>query len=81
MQRLLLILPALLAWLAITWFAGIRAGLLLLLGLSFGAALSSARFGFATGWRKLVTERDPWGMAGQMLLLSLSALLAFPLLV
>lgn len=81
MQRLLLILPALLAWLAITWFAGIRAGLLLLLGLGFGAALSSARFGFATGWRKLVTERDPWGMAGQMLLLSLCALLAFPLLV
>ena len=63
-----------------TWFAGIRAGLLLLLGLGFGAALSAARFGFATGWRTLLQDRDPWGMTGQMVLLSLCALLAFPLL-
>jgi uncharacterized membrane protein YedE/YeeE len=80
MQRLLLILPALLAWIAMTWFAGIRTGLLLLLGLGFGAALSAARFGFATGWRTLLQDRDPWGMTGQMVLLSLCALLAFPLL-
>ncbi len=80
MQRLLLILPALFAWMAMTWFAGIRTGLLLLLGLGFGAALSAARFGFATGWRTLLQDRDPWGMTGQMVLLSLCALLAFPLL-
>jgi uncharacterized membrane protein YedE/YeeE len=80
MQRLLLILPAFFAWMAITWFAGIRAGLLLLLGLGFGAALSAARFGFATGWRTLLQDRNPWGMTGQMVLLALSALLAFPLL-
>jgi uncharacterized membrane protein YedE/YeeE len=80
MQRLLLILPALFAWIAITWLAGIRTGLLLLLGLGFGAALSGARFGFATGWRTLIQDRDPWGMTGQMVLLALCALLAFPLL-
>ena len=80
MRRLLLILPAVLGWLAITWFAGIRSGLLLLLGLGFGAALSGARFGFTTGWRNLITQRDPWGMVGQMVLVALCALLAFPLL-
>jgi uncharacterized membrane protein YedE/YeeE len=80
MRRLLLILPAVLGWLAITWFAGIRPGLLLLLGFGFGAALSGARFGFTTGWRNLITQRDPWGMVGQMVLVALCALLAFPLL-
>ncbi len=80
MHRLLLVLPALIGWLAITWFAGLRAGFLFVLGLGFGAALSGARFGFTTGWRTLIHDRDPWGMIGQMVLLGLCALLAFPLL-
>jgi uncharacterized protein len=50
-----------------------------LLGLGFGAALSAARFGFTTGWRNLIVRQDPWGMIGQMALLALCALLAFPL--
>lgn len=80
MSRLILIVPAIAGVLAITWFAGLRAGLLLLLGLGFGAALSAARFGFTTGWRNLLVSRDPWGMIGQMVLLALCAILAFPLL-
>lgn len=80
MGRLILLLPAIAGVLAITWFAGLRAGLLLLLGLGFGAALSGARFGFTTGWRNLLISRDPWGMIGQMVLMALCALLAFPLL-
>ncbi len=81
MYRLTLVLPALAGLSAITWFAGLRAGLLLLLGLGFGAALSAARFGFTTGWRNLMVHQDPWGMIGQMALLALCALLSFPLLV
>jgi uncharacterized membrane protein YedE/YeeE len=80
MRRTALILPAVIALLAITHYAGIRAGFLLLLGLGFGAALSGARFGFTTGWRDLLTRKDPWGMVGQMVLMALCALLAFPLL-
>lgn len=80
MHRLLLITPALLGWLAVTWEAGLRAGFLLLLGLGFGAALSGSRFGFTTGWRTLMSDKDPWGMIGQMLLMAVCAMLAFPLL-
>jgi len=80
MHRIYLLLPALAGILAVTWFAGLRAGFLLLLGLGFGAALSAARFGFTTGWRDLLHHKDPWGMTGQMVLMALCALLAFPLL-
>lgn len=81
MFRLALILPAVIGWLGVTWLAGLRAGFLILLGLGFGAALSAARFGFTTGWRNLIINRDPWGMIGQMVLLALCAVLSFPLLV
>jgi uncharacterized protein len=80
MLRLTLISPAVLGVLAITWIAGLRAGFLLLLGLGFGAALSASRFGFTTGWRNLMVHKDPWGMIGQMVMMVLCALLAFPLL-
>jgi hypothetical protein len=80
MFRIALISPALLGWFAVTWIAGLRAGFLLLLGLGFGAALSASRFGFTTGWRNLMVNKDPWGMIGQMVLMALCALLAFPLL-
>lgn len=80
MNRLLLSLPALAGVLAVTWYAGLRAGFLLLLGLGFGAALSGAKFGFTTGWRNLIVQKDPWGMVAQMVLLGLCSLLAFPLL-
>ncbi len=80
MNRLLLSLPAIAGVLAVTWFAGLRSGFLLLLGLGFGAALSGAKFGFTTGWRNLIVQKDPWGMVAQMVLLGLCSLLAFPLL-
>ncbi len=80
MHRVFLLLPPLVGWAVLTWIAGWRAGFLLLLGLGFGAALSAARFGFTTGWRNLLVSRDPWGMIGQMVLMALCAVLAFPLL-
>ena len=36
----------------------------------------SARFGFTTGWRRLVEARDPQGVVGQLLLLGLAATLS-----
>jgi uncharacterized protein len=58
----------------------VRQAVLFLVGIGLGATLAAARFGFTTGWRQLVTERDPSGAAGQLLLLGLAALLAMPLL-
>ena len=45
-----------------------------------GAALAGARFGFTSGWRQLVEDRDPRGVTRQVLLLGLGALLAIPLM-
>lgn len=58
----------------------VRQAVLFLVGIGLGATLAATRFGFTTGWRQLVTERDPSGAAGQLLLLALAALLAMPLL-
>jgi hypothetical protein len=58
----------------------IRQAFLFLIGMGLGAALSSARFGFTTGWRDLVERRDPRGFAAQMLLLGLATGVALPLL-
>lgn len=58
----------------------VRQAVLFLVGIGLGATLAAARFGFTTGWRQLVSERDPSGAAGQLILLALAALLAMPLL-
>lgn len=58
----------------------VRQAVLFLVGIGLGATLAAARFGFTSGWRHLVTERDPSGAAGQLLLLALAAMLAMPLL-
>ncbi len=58
----------------------VRQAVLFLVGIGLGATLAAARFGFTNGWRQLVTQRDPSGAAGQLLLLALAALLAMPLL-
>lgn len=60
--------------------AGLRQGLLALLGIGFGAVLQGARFGFTTGWRNYIEHRDPRGLWAQMLLLVLAAALTLPLL-
>jgi uncharacterized membrane protein YedE/YeeE len=64
----------------LVWSVSVRQAVLFLVGIGFGAALAGARFGFTTGWRQLVEQRDPRGVYGQLLLLAVAALLAMPLL-
>lgn len=79
-SRVLLIGGGLAGVLAVTLAAGIRQGLLALLGIGFGAVLQGARFGFTTGWRDFIERRDPQGLWAQMLLMALAAALTLPLL-
>jgi len=58
----------------------VRQAVLLLVGFGMGAALAGARFGFTTGWRQLVEDRNPQGVTGQILLLGLASAAAIPLL-
>jgi uncharacterized membrane protein YedE/YeeE len=58
----------------------VRQGVLMLVGTGMGAALAGARFGFTTGWRQLIEQKDPRGVTGQVLLLALASLAALPLL-
>lgn len=64
----------------LVWSISTRQALLFLVGIGMGAALAGARFGFTTGWRQLIEDRDPRGVTGQALLLALGALLAMPLM-
>ena len=58
----------------------VRQAALLLVGVGMGLALAGARFGFTTGWRQLIEQKDPRGATGQVLLLALASLAALPLL-
>ncbi len=58
----------------------VRQAVLLLVGVGMGAALAGTRFGFTTGWRQLIENKNPQGVTGQVLLLALASLAAFPLL-
>lgn len=78
--RLLFVLGGLAGVFAVMLAAGVRQGLLALLGIGFGAVLQGARFGFTTGWRDYIERRDPQGLWAQMLLLGLAAALTLPLL-
>ena len=69
---------ALFGWLL--WSVSARQALLLLVGVGLGWALAAARFGFTTGWRHLVENRDPSGVYGQIILLAALSLLSMPLL-
>jgi hypothetical protein len=64
----------------LAWSVSVRQAVLFLVGIGMGAALAGARFGFTTGWRQLVEQRDPRGVFGQLLLLALAAAFAMPLL-
>jgi uncharacterized protein len=75
---LTVVLAAFFAFLLMTTYA--RQAVLFLVGIGLGATLAATRFGFTTGWRQLINQRDPSGAAGQLLLLALAALLALPLL-
>ncbi|WP_341646418.1 YeeE/YedE family protein [Thauera sp. SDU_THAU2] len=77
---MLLIAGGLAGVLAVAYAAGVRQGLLVLLGIGFGAVLQGARFGFTTGWRDFIERRDPQGLWAQMLLMVLAAAVSLPLI-
>lgn len=53
---------------------------LLLLGMGLGLCLYHASFGFTTAWRHLIEKRDATGIHAQLVMLSISVLLFFPVL-
>ena len=80
MKRLPLaaVLAAFLVWLL--WSVSVRQAALFAVGIGLGAVLAGRRFGFTTGWRMLVEDKDASGVMGQLLLLALAAALSMPLL-
>jgi uncharacterized membrane protein YedE/YeeE len=64
----------------LAWSVALRQALLFLVGIGLGAVLAGARFGFTTGWRRLIEQRDPSGVLAQIVLLGLAALVSMPLL-
>jgi hypothetical protein len=58
----------------------VRQSVLFLVGIGMGAVLSGARFGFTTGWRTLIEQRDPRGVTGQLVLLALASVVAMPMI-
>ncbi len=78
--NLLAIAAVLAGWVAVTWLAGLRQGLLFLIGTGFGAVLAGAAFGFTTGWRVWILRRDPTGMLAQFLAIGLATAVCIPLL-
>lgn len=75
-----LMLGALIAWLAITWVVGLRQGLLFVVGIGFGAILASVSFGFTTGWRIWIRDRDPTGFLAQLLTIAVAMVVSIPLI-
>lgn len=80
MKRLPLSVLIALFFIFLLMSVSVRQSILFLVGVGMGAALAGARFGFTTGWRQLIEQRDPRGVTGQILLLALAAALAIPLL-
>ncbi|WP_417617246.1 YeeE/YedE thiosulfate transporter family protein [Oceanisphaera sp.] len=62
------------------WFVSVRQSLLFIVGIGLGAVLAGARFGFTTGWRNLIEQRDASGVFAQLLLLAIAAAFSMPLL-
>lgn len=62
------------------WSVSARQAALFVVGIGLGAVLAGQRFGFTTGWRMLIEDKDASGVLGQLLLLALAASLAMPLL-
>ncbi|MGH6611464.1 MAG: YeeE/YedE family protein, partial [Burkholderiaceae bacterium] len=67
-------------WLAITWLVGLRQGFLFLVGIGFGAVLAAVSFGFTTGWRAWIRDRDPTGFIAQLLAIALAMVVSIPLI-
>lgn len=75
-----LVLGAIAAALAVTWLVGLRQGALFVIGIGFGAVLAAVSFGFTTGWRVWIRERDPTGFLAQFLAIGLAMLASIPLI-
>src|SRR5699024_11023616 len=80
MNRRLLSIFILVLFVLLLWFVSVRQSLLFVLVLGMGAVLAGARFGFTTGWRRRIEDRDGSGVMAQLVLLFLSALISIPLL-
>lgn len=80
MKRLPLAIMVIVFVVVLAWFVALRQAMLFAVGLGMGAVLAGARFGFTTGWRKLIEQRDPSGVLAQLLLLGLAAAVSMPLL-
>jgi uncharacterized membrane protein YedE/YeeE len=80
MKRLPLSFALLAFFVYLALSVSIRQAVLFLVGIGMGAALAGARFGFTTGWRQLLEQRDPRGVTGQLILLALASVLCLPLL-
>ena len=70
----------LLAVLALAWFVTVRQSVLFAIGIGMGGLLAGARFGFTTGWRRLIEARDASGVFAQIVLLAVAAAISIPLL-
>jgi uncharacterized protein len=75
-----LIAAAVAAWLGITWLVGLRQGFLFVIGIGLGAVLAGVSFGFTTGWRAWIRDRDPTGFFAQFLAIGLAMLVSIPLI-
>lgn len=64
----------------LVWSVSVRQAALFAVGIGMGVVLAGRRFGFTTGWRQLVEQRDPTGVVGQLVLLALAAAMSMPLL-
>lgn len=80
MKRLPLSFALLAFFVYLALSVSIRQAVLFLVGIGMGAALAGARFGFTTGWRQFLEQRDPRGVTGQLVLLALASVLCLPLL-
>lgn len=68
------------ALIALAWFVSLRQSALFLVGVGMGGILAGARFGFTTGWRRLIEQRDASGVIAQLGLLAVAAAISMPLL-
>ncbi len=75
-----LVTGAIVAWAAITWLVGLRQGFLFVIGIGYGAVLAGVSFGFTTGWRAWIRDRDPTGFLAQFLAIGLAMLASIPLI-
>ncbi|HLR12517.1 MAG TPA: YeeE/YedE thiosulfate transporter family protein [Burkholderiaceae bacterium] len=80
MNRHLLSVVIAVFFVLLLWFVSLRQAILFLVGTGMGGVLAGARFGFTTGWRRLIEQRDGSGVMAQLWLLFLAAAVSMPLL-